>query len=160
LVDQATEVLPFAQVLQQVAPMWRGPGFDQVWPHIEDSLGIERLTEPTRAMVMETHTIRPEVVLGYWDQVLTTDPPELQAWIDNVVSNIRCPCLAVFGRPVTDGERERLQRLPDVQIEEWVGDGHFVHLVEPELSRPNYARSSRTASERVDRAEVVDRSVW
>jgi pimeloyl-ACP methyl ester carboxylesterase len=137
LVDQATEVLPFAQVLQQVAPMWRGPGFDQVWPHIEDSLGIERLTEPTRAMVMETHTIRPEVV-----------------------SNIRCPCLAVFGRPVTDGERERLQRLPDVQIEEWVGDGHFVHLVEPELSRPNYARSSRTASERVDRAEVVDRSVW
>jgi pimeloyl-ACP methyl ester carboxylesterase len=140
--------------------MWRGPGFDQVWPHIEDSLGIERLTEPTRAMVMETHTIRPEVVLGYWDQVLTTDPPELQAWIDNVVSNIRCPCLAVFGRPVTDGERERLQRLPDVQIEEWVGDGHFVHLVEPELSRPNYARSSRTASERVDRAEVVDRSVW
>ena len=25
--------------------------------------------------------------------------------------------------------RERLGRLPDAQIEEWAGDGHFVHLV-------------------------------
>jgi pimeloyl-ACP methyl ester carboxylesterase len=37
----------------------------------------------------------------------------------------------VFGRPATGGERERLGRLPDAQIEEWVGDGHFVHLVDP-----------------------------
>jgi pimeloyl-ACP methyl ester carboxylesterase len=34
--------------------------------------------------------------------------------------------------PATGGERERLGRLPDVQIEEWAGDGHFVHLVDPE----------------------------
>jgi hypothetical protein len=38
----------------------------------------------------------------------------------------------VFGRTATDGERERLSRLPDVQIEERVGDGHFVHLVDSE----------------------------
>jgi hypothetical protein len=34
--------------------------------------------------------------------------------------------------PATDGERERLGRLPDVQIEEWAGDGHLVRLVDPE----------------------------
>jgi len=39
--------------------------------------------------------------------------------------------MAVFGRPATDGERERLGRLPDAQIEERAGDGHFVHLVDP-----------------------------
>ena len=37
----------------------------------------------------------------------------------------------MFGRPATHGERERLARLPDAQIEEWTGDGHFVHLVDP-----------------------------
>jgi hypothetical protein len=42
----------------------------------------------------------------------------------------------------TDGERERLGRLPDVQIEEWAGDGHFVYLVDPE----RFATRLRTSS--------------
>ena len=132
LVDQATEVLPFAQMLHQMAPMLRGPAFEQVWPNIEDSLGLDRIPEPIHTLVLDTHQVKQEVVLGYWEQVLNTDPAELQAWIDDKASDIRCPCLAVFGRPATHGERERLGRLPDVQIEEWVGDGHFVHLVDPE----------------------------
>jgi pimeloyl-ACP methyl ester carboxylesterase len=43
LVDQATEILPFAQMLHQVAPMLRGPAFGQVWPNIENSLGLDRI---------------------------------------------------------------------------------------------------------------------
>jgi len=132
LVDQATEVLPFAQLLHQIAPMLRGPAFDQIWPNIENSLGLDRIPEPTRTLVLDTHKVRQDIVLGYWDQVLTTDPAELQAWIDTKATQIRTPCLAVFGRPATDGERDRLGRLPDAQIEEWAGDGHFVHLVDPE----------------------------
>jgi hypothetical protein len=48
--------------------------------------------------------------------------------------------------PTTDGERERLGRLPDVQIEEWAGDGHFVHLVDPErfaIRAPHVRRTLR-----------------
>ncbi|WP_159047852.1 hypothetical protein [Streptomyces sp. WM6378] len=37
----------------------------------------------------------------------------------------------MFGRLATHGERKRLDDMPDVEIEEWVGDGHFVHLVDP-----------------------------
>ncbi len=132
LVDQATEVLPFAQMLHQVAPMLRGGAFDQVWPNIEDSLGLDRIPEPARTLVLDTHKVKQDVVLGYWDHVLNTEPAELQAWIDDKAARIKIPCLAVFGRPATDGERKRLGRLPDVQIEEWAGDGHFVHLVDPE----------------------------
>jgi pimeloyl-ACP methyl ester carboxylesterase len=132
LVDQATEVLPFAQMLHQIAPMLRGPAFDQVWPNIEDSLGLDRIPEPTRSLVLDAHKVEQHVVLGYWEQVLNTDPAELQTWIDDVASRIESPCLAIFGRPVTDGERERLSQLPDMQIEEWAGNGHFVHLVDPE----------------------------
>ena len=131
MVDQATEVLPFARMLHQIAPMLHGPAFDQVWPNIENSLGLDRIPEPTRTLVLDTHKVEQDVVLGYWDQILTTDPAELQAWIDGKTAGLRTPCLVVFGRPATDGERERLGRLPDVQIEEWVGDGHFVHLVDP-----------------------------
>ena len=68
--------------------------------------------------------------LGYWDQVLNTEPAELQAWIHDQAAGIQVPCLAVFGQ-ATDGERERLGHLPDAQVEEWAGGGHFVHLVDP-----------------------------
>jgi pimeloyl-ACP methyl ester carboxylesterase len=131
LVDQATEVLPLAQMLRQIAPMLRGPAFGQVWTNIENSLGLDCIPEPARTLVLETHKVNQDVVLGYWDQVLSTDPVELQAWIDDKAAGIQVPCLAVFGRPATAGERERLGRLPDSQIEEWAGDGHFVHLVDP-----------------------------
>lgn len=131
MVDQATEVLPFARMLHQIAPMLHGPAFDQVWPNIENSLGLDRIPEPTRTLVLDSHKVEQDVVLGYWNQVLTTDPAELQAWIDGKTAGLRTPCLVVFGRPATDGERERLGRLPDAQIEEWAGDGHFVHLVDP-----------------------------
>lgn len=131
LVDQATEILPFAQMLHQIAPMLRGPAFGQVWPNIENSLGLDRIPEPSRSLVLDTHKVSQDVVLGYWDQVLNTEPAELQAWIDAAVARIQIPCLVVFGRQATDGERERLGRLPDARIEEWTGDGHFVHLVDP-----------------------------
>ena len=98
--------------------------------------------------MLDTHKVRQDVVLAYWDQVLNTDPAELQAWIDGKAAEIRIPCLAVFGRRATDGERERFDRLPDVQIEEWVGDGHFVHLVDP----GRFATRLRTFVEHCDRA--------
>jgi hypothetical protein len=96
--------------------MLRGPAFDQVWPNIENSLGLDRIPEPARTLVLETRKVNQGVVLGYWDQVLSTEPAELQAWIDGKAAGIQIPCLAVFGRSATDGERERLGRLPDAQI--------------------------------------------
>ena len=146
MVDQAMEVLPFAQMLHQIAPMLRGPAFDQVWPTIENSLGLDRIPEPTRTLVLDSHKVKQDVVLGYWDQVLTTDPAELQAWIDAKAAGNQIPCLAVFGRTATAGERERFDHLPDVQIEEWAGDGHFVHLVDPE----RFATRLRTFIEHCD----------
>ena len=131
LVDQATEILPFAQMLHQIAPMLRGPAFGQVWLGIENSLGLDRIPEPARTLALDTHKANKDVVLGYWDQMLSTEPAVLQAWIDDKAARIQMPCLAVFGRSATDGERERLGRMPAAQIEEWAGDGHFVHLVDP-----------------------------
>jgi pimeloyl-ACP methyl ester carboxylesterase len=115
--------------------MLRGPGFARAWTQFEMTLGLERIPEPLRTLVLETHVVRQEVVVGYWEPLLQTDPVELQAWVDEIVENIanaEVPCLGVFGRSLTDGERERFGRLSDVQIDEWVDAGHFVHLVDPD----------------------------
>jgi pimeloyl-ACP methyl ester carboxylesterase len=134
VVDSGGEIRPFAELLQRLEPVLRGPGFEGVWPQIESTLGLERIPEPVRSLVLETHVVRQDVVLGYWEPLMQADPAEFQASIDARVaaqlSSFDVPCLAVFGRPLTDGERERFEQLPDFQLEEWTGDGHFVHLVD------------------------------
>jgi pimeloyl-ACP methyl ester carboxylesterase len=130
VVDQSLYVRPFADQLRRLEPLLRGSGFDEAWQGFEQSLGLERLPEPARSLVLETHRVSRPVVLGYWETVLSTDPAELQRSIDEQIAHVEAPCLGVFGRALTDGERERFDRLPDVEIEEWQGSGHFVHLVE------------------------------
>jgi pimeloyl-ACP methyl ester carboxylesterase len=50
----------------QIAPMLRGPAFGQVWPNIENSLGLDRIPEPARTLVLDTHKVSQDVVLGYF----------------------------------------------------------------------------------------------
>ena len=131
-IDNGPDIRPFAELVHRLEPALRGPGFAEVWPTFENSLGLERIPEPLRSLVLATHEVSQGVVIGYWEMALRSDPTELQAWIDAIMANLDVPCLGVFGRPITDGERERFERLPDVQLEEWAGDGHFVHLVDPD----------------------------
>lgn len=131
VVDDGPDIRPFAELVRRLEPALRGPGFAEVWPTFEDSLGLGRIPEPVRSLVLATHEVKQEVVVAYWEVLLRTDPAELQAWIDTqILAKVDVPCLAVFGRPTSDGERERFRWLPDVQLEEWTGDGHFVHLVD------------------------------
>jgi pimeloyl-ACP methyl ester carboxylesterase len=132
VVDQGMDVLPFAELVQRLEPALRGPGFADVWRPFEQSLGLERIPEPNRSLVLETHRVRQDVVVGYWETLMRIDPAEFQASIDTEIPKLDVPCLGVFGRQLTDRERERFGRLTDVQLEEWAGDGHFVHLVDPD----------------------------
>jgi pimeloyl-ACP methyl ester carboxylesterase len=132
MVDSGPEIRPFAEVVQRLEPVLRSPQFPEVWRTFEDSLGLDLIPEPQRSLVLETHVVDQDVVLGYWDFVLRPDPSELQDFVDAQVGAVNVPFLGVFGRPVTPGERERFSWLPDVELEEWVGGGHFVHVVDPE----------------------------
>ena len=131
VVDNGPDIRPFAELVHRLEPALRGPGFTKVWRTVEDSFGLERIPEPLRLVVLETHEVKQDVVVGYWETLLRADPDELQAFIDTQLRKLDVPCLGVFGRPITDSERERFGWLPDVQLEEWAGDGHFVHLVDP-----------------------------
>jgi pimeloyl-ACP methyl ester carboxylesterase len=133
VLDSGPDVRPFAELLQRLAPALRGPGFADTWPTFEKSLGLERIPEPVRSVVLAGRQVDQDVVVGYWEPLLRTDPAELQAAIDDqIVPKLDKPCLGVFGRRVTERERERLARLADVRLEEWPDDGHCVHLVDPD----------------------------
>ena len=131
-VDSGPEVKPFAELVRQLEPVLHGPHFPSVWTRFEESLGLDLIPEPARSLVLETHTVDQDVVLGYWEMLLRADPDELQNLVDAQVRLIDVPVLGVFGREVTVGEQKRFGWIPEVELEEWVGDGHFVHLVEPD----------------------------
>jgi hypothetical protein len=49
--------------------------------------------------VRDTHHVDQQVVLGYWNQALTTEPVEMQAWTDDRASRIHAPCPCSDGKP-------------------------------------------------------------
>jgi hypothetical protein len=51
-------------MLRQIAPMLRGPAFDQVWQNIENSLGLDLIPQPARTLALDTPKITQDVVLG------------------------------------------------------------------------------------------------
>ena len=139
MIDSGPEQQPFAESAQRAAPMLQGSGFDNAWAMIEASLGLDLIPQPTQDMVRAAHHVDQRVVLGYWDQLLTTPPADFQAFIDTFTADIAVPLLAVYGRRASDGDRQRFNSLPDVTVEEHPGEGHFVHLLDP----PRFARSLR-----------------
>jgi pimeloyl-ACP methyl ester carboxylesterase len=132
-IDQSTDIRPFAQLLRRLEPALRGSSFTEAFRPFQQSMGLDRVPEPMRSRVLAGQHVRQDIVIGYWDEMLRTDPQEMQARVDDEAHRIACPYLAVFGRELEQPEREHITtRVSTVQIEEWPGSGHFVHLAELE----------------------------
>ena len=133
LVDNGPEIRPFAELLHRLEPVLRSPGFADAWPQFEASLGLDRIPEPVHSLVLDTHDVTQDVVVGYWEPLLQADPTELQELIDARMSRLEtCPASRSSADRWSTVSDERFERLPDVQLEEWTGEGHFVHLVDPD----------------------------
>jgi pimeloyl-ACP methyl ester carboxylesterase len=118
MIDSGPAVQPFAELAQRAGPGLRGPDFAATWQMFESSLGLERIPEPAQSLVRATHRVEQAVVLAYWHQMLTTPPAEVQALIDSEFARIDRPVLAIFGSTTPEADRQRLQRLRDVRIQE------------------------------------------
>jgi pimeloyl-ACP methyl ester carboxylesterase len=130
-VDSPANLAPFAELVQRLEPALRGPGFARAFEPFQQSMGFDRVPEPLRSEVLAAQEIRQDLVLGYWDQLMRSEPEQLQAWVEEVAAAINVPVLAVFGRQLTGDEREYFRQLVrGAQLEEWPGRGHFVHLAE------------------------------
>lgn len=132
-VDQPLQLGGFAAFLKHMEPALRGPDFAAAFGPFRQSMGLDRVPEPLRSAVKAGQTIDQDLVLGYWDEVLRADTDALQARIDQMLEAMTVPHLFVFGRELLPDERDYITRHVRLfEIEEWAGDGHCVHLVEPE----------------------------
>ena len=130
-VDQLLDVRPFAQQLRRIEPELTGPEFPQAFEPFQRGMGLDQLAPPLRATVLAHQTISRDLVVGYWDGPLHADPGQLETAMTETMRRVRCPYLAVFGRTLTPEQRTYMtDRLVDLQIEEWPGGGHFVHLAD------------------------------
>jgi pimeloyl-ACP methyl ester carboxylesterase len=132
-VDQSWNVRPFAEAVRRSAPALRGDRFSAAFDPFEQSIGVGRLEPAIRADVTARRRVHRDLVLSYWDEVLEAEPGELQRRMEDHAASVNAPCLAVFGRELDAAERRQMTDLvPAVQITEWDGAGHMVHLVHPE----------------------------
>lgn len=129
-------VAPFAELVQSLAPILRGPGFQAAWARISD--GVFRLGEvapDVREFIEATSRPRQEVVLGYWQSMFEQSPAELTTWIASGAGVIRrsgIPVTLVVGSEPSSAERAWLDaNLPDARTMVWSQSGHFPHLAHP-----------------------------
>jgi len=133
-IDQPWNIRPFAELVQQAAPMLCGERFSSTFNMFERTMGrLDLLSPAVQADVVAGRRVDSNVVLGYWDEILHCVPMQLQRRIEQQLASVTAPCLAVFGHELTCDERQHMINLvSDVQLEEWPGAGHMVHLAEPD----------------------------
>jgi pimeloyl-ACP methyl ester carboxylesterase len=130
-IESPLDVRPFAARIKQLEPALRGEAFDAAFAPIQDSLGLDLVPEPLRTLALDAQYIDRDVALGYFDELLQSDPDEKQASIEQIADGIDVPSLLVFGQRLSTEERDYiLTHLSHAQVDEWDARGHLVHLAE------------------------------
>jgi pimeloyl-ACP methyl ester carboxylesterase len=130
-------VTPFAGMVQSLAPVLRGDGFDAAWSRIsEQAFRLAEVPDDVRRFVRETSRARRDVVLGYWQDLLERSPEELTRWIDGGAARIQAlglPIRSVVGQSPSPAEVAWIAtNLPALETLVWPGSGHFPHLAHPQ----------------------------
>lgn len=153
-VDQTLNQRSLLGFLHHMEDALRGDDFAGAFEPFRRSIGVDKLPEPMRSTVLQHQTIRQDLVLGYWDEGLRSAPEEMQKLLDDVLDTLSMPYLAIFGDPIPDGDRAHLhQHVASAQIEEWPGNGHMVHLMEPSRFAQRVSEFARACSADAPAAE-------
>jgi pimeloyl-ACP methyl ester carboxylesterase len=134
-VDAAPEAASIARLLQSMCGQVRGTGFPGVWAMMEQSWRTDLLPRATRTLVARNSHPDQELVVSYWDELLTQDPDLLQKSMTDAMSRVaaaRVPYLLVVGDNLPQEVAGRVSALgPRASVEVWAGTGHFPHLAHP-----------------------------
>jgi pimeloyl-ACP methyl ester carboxylesterase len=123
-IDSAFDLRPMIRMMRQVG---QAPSFEQAFEPFQRSMRIDLVPGGV------PQQIREDVVLGYWAELLHADPEMFQRRIETVGRRITAPALALFGEALAPEQRDYIGAVaPTVEVEEWPGRGHMLHLVEPD----------------------------
>jgi pimeloyl-ACP methyl ester carboxylesterase len=131
-IDQPLLAGPFAEVLRTAEPVLRSPDWAQFWDGMLASMHVEELPPAAQELVRTATTPRQDLLLGYWDELITRPADEL---VEIRTREMRA--IAERGVPyryVSRGEvpppfRSWLESVcPGVAVTVLEGSGHFPHL--------------------------------
>ena len=122
-------------LLRSMEGQIRGDGFPGVWAKMEQGFRTDLLPRPTRHLVAHNSRPRQDLVVSYWDDILTQTPDQLNAMLTGGVAAIAAsgvPYLLILGAEPDQGSGQRFgDALPQLKTEVWAGTGHFPHLAHP-----------------------------
>jgi pimeloyl-ACP methyl ester carboxylesterase len=148
-VDQWLQVEPAARLIQAHAGQIRGPGFAAVWEMFEASMDIELLPRPAQELLRSARYLRPDLITGYWEELLERPVADLAGDVAAVLAGLRTaklPYLFIAGHDVEPDYRAWLGHvLPQARVAVWPGSGHFPHLAHPRRFAECLAATARWA---------------
>ena len=133
-VDQGLRLADFAALVRPLEAELRGPSFRDVYPVVLHSLGFDRIDPATQERLGAIHARAPQdVVLGMWGPLFESTDEQIEALVDGLVAEVRVPYLSLHGLDLgPDYAGWLTTRIPTGTVEVWDGDGHWLHLVEPD----------------------------
>ena len=146
-VDALPDLVPFVQLLQSAKGRVLGDGLAGVWAMMEQGFRLDLLSPPAQAVVARTSSPRQDLVVSYWDELLSHTPDELAARVSGgmeAIARAGVPYLLVLGSEPPPEAAEWLQAVvPQVEIEVWPDTGHFPHLAYPGRFAERLAATAR-----------------
>jgi pimeloyl-ACP methyl ester carboxylesterase len=134
-VDQSLRTQQFSGFLRSMAEQLKGPAFPSIWGGFLASMHIERLPPDAQELLRATSTPQQDLVLGYWHDVLTRDPAEMNAMADAGQATLRAgnvPYMNIVGEELDAQDRVwLLEQLPQTTIRVLPRSGHFPQLAHP-----------------------------
>ncbi|MGK5683881.1 alpha/beta fold hydrolase [Actinoplanes sp. URMC 104] len=136
--DQPLLPGPFGALVRAAEPELRGPGWRKVWERLVAGMGIEALEGEARRLA-EASEPRPELLLGYWDELLHGTDEQLRADRERDLRRIGERGIGyrwvTAAEPLASYVDWLTAMLPATAVTVWPGS-HLPHLERPrELAR-------------------------
>jgi pimeloyl-ACP methyl ester carboxylesterase len=134
-VDQPLLVGGFWDVLRRAESVLRSPSYGQVWDGMLAGMRIERLPADAQELVRAAGTPPQELLLGYWDEIMTLSVEEITRRRTHDMAVLRTKGVAyhyVSGNDLEPRYRNWLKWImPEATVTVLPGGGHFPHLAHP-----------------------------
>lgn len=133
-VDQPLLVGGFAEILRRAEPVLRSPDRGEIWDFLIAGMRPEAVPDDVRGLV-QTATPAQDLMLGYWNELLTVPAEDLAERRTRDVRAIRAKAATyhyVAGEEPHPAFRTWLTAImPEVNITVVPDSGHFPHLAAP-----------------------------
>ncbi len=133
-VDQPLRLESFIALVRGLAPRLAGAGFvDALNEEMEQMAGPRLPAHLRDALRAYRVPARRDAVLGLWLPLVDQTEAGVLAVLEPLLARLEAPYLSLHGiDPGPDYEAWLRKRIAGARVEEWPGQGHWLHRIEPE----------------------------